>query len=287
MSLRLLVVEGNLQAARETHRASYGKTPSQSYADTLRDIAPDAVCDICFPADRGANLPNAEGLEGYDGVAVTGSALNIYDSGDAIERQLEFARAVFASKTPFFGSCWGLQLASAASGGTVVKNPLGLEVGIARNIALTEAGSRHALLAGRPAAYDAPCTHLDVVAVPPGETTILANNRFSMVQAAEIRHAGGTFWGVQYHPEFSLTELAAIIERRAASLSAQGMFADEAQGKAYCGELRALDTDRKRSDIAWRLGIQPELLDAGMRLTELRNWIAHRVRPEKSRRGRA
>jgi GMP synthase (glutamine-hydrolysing) len=287
MSLRLLVVEGNTRVAREAHKASFGRTPSQSYADTLQAIAPDAVCDICLPSDRGANLPNGRGLEEYDGIAVTGSALNIYDGGEAIERQLDLARAIYASKTAFFGSCWGLQLAAAASGGTVVKNPLGREIGIARNIALTEAGARHPLLAGRPAAFDAPCTHLDVVAIPPGETVILAANRFACVQAAEIRHAGGVFWGVQYHPEFTLTELASILERRTAPLAEEGLFADEAQGKAYCAELRALDRDPRRRDIAWRLGIQPELLDAELRLTELRNWISLRVRPEKSRRGRA
>ncbi|MFI5011360.1 MAG: type 1 glutamine amidotransferase [Hyphomicrobiales bacterium] len=287
MSLRLLVVEGNPRAARERHKSSFGKTPSQSYADTLKSIAPDVICDICFPADPGANLPNSQGLEDYDGVAVTGSALNIYDGGEAVERQLELARAVYAAKTAFFGSCWGLQLAAVASGGSVVKNPLGREVGIARNIALTEAGAGHPLLAGRPAAFDAPCIHLDVVAVPPGETTILAANRFSIVQAAEIRHAGGMFWGVQYHPEFTLTELAAIIDRRTDLFVQEGMFADGAQGKAYCAELRALDGDRTRGDIAWRLGIAPELLDTELRLTELRNWISLRVRPEKSRRGRA
>jgi GMP synthase (glutamine-hydrolysing) len=287
MSLRLLVVDGNVQEAREAHRASYGKTPSESYADTLRQIAPDAVCDICLPADRGANLPDGAGLADYDGVALTGSALNVYDGGEAVERQLDLARAVYASGTAFFGSCWGLQLAAAAVGGTVVKNPVGLEVGIARNIAVTEAGRSHPLLAGRPAAFDAPCTHLDIVAVPPPDATILAYNRFSTVQAAEIRHGGGVFWGVQYHPEFTLTELAAIIERRAAPLTRQGMFADEAQGSAYCAELRELDRDPSRSDIAWRLGIEPELTTPERRLTELRNWIAQRVRPEKSRRGRA
>ena len=77
MALRLLVVEGNVQSAREAHRATFGKTPSQSYADTLTSIAPDAVCDICLPADAGANLPNGAGLSDYDGVAVTGSALNV------------------------------------------------------------------------------------------------------------------------------------------------------------------------------------------------------------------
>jgi len=287
MPLRLLVVEGNVRAACEPYEAAFGKTPSQSYADVLRSIAPDAHCDICLPADQGANLPNAQGLEDYDGVAVTGSALNIYDGGEAVERQLELAKAVYAANIAFFGSCWGLQLAAAASGGTVAKNPLGREVGIARNISLTEAGAGHPMLSGRPAAFDAPCTHLDIVSVPPPDATILARNRFASVQAAEIRHAGGTFWGVQYHPEFTLTELAMIMERRAASLAQEGMFADEAQGEAYCAELRALDQEPGRSDIAWRLGIGPELTDEQARLTELRNWISLRVRPEKSRRGRA
>jgi len=95
------------------------------------------------------------------------------------------------------------------------------------------------------------------------------------------------FWGVQYHPEFTLTELASILERRTGSLAREGIFTDEEQGKQYCAELRRLDQDRERHDIAWRLGIQPELLDPQMRLTELRNWIELKVRPEKSRRGRA
>jgi GMP synthase (glutamine-hydrolysing) len=287
MSLRLLIIEGNVRPAREAHQAAFGKTPSESYADTLRSIAPDAVCDICFPADRGANLPDAAGLEGYDGVAVTGSALNIYDGGEPVERQLDLARAVYASGTPFFGSCWGLQLGAAAAGGTVAKNPLGREVGIARNIAPTPAGRRHPLLAGRPDAYDAPCTHLDIVTTPPGDATILAWSRFANIQAAEIRHSGGIFWGVQYHPEFTLTELAVIIARRAATLAHEGMFANEAQGREYGEELKALDADRSRTDIAWRLGIQPEILDPRLRLTEIRNWIELRVCPEKSHRGRA
>jgi len=287
MTLRLLVVEGNVQLAREAHRASFGKTPSQSYADTLTSIAPDAVCDICLPADAGANLPNGAGLSDYDGVAVTGSALNVYDGGEAVERQLELARAVFSSGTPFFGSCWGLQLAAAAGGGTVVKNPVGREIGIARNISPTEAGARHKLLEGRPAAFDAPCTHLDIVTVPPSDSTVLATNRFSNVQAAEIRHGGGTFWGVQYHPEFTLRELAVIIGRRAGALAQEGLFADEAEGKAYCADLLALDADPARRDIAFRLGIEPELLEPERRLTELRNWITHRVREEKASRGRA
>ena len=286
MALNLLVVEGNSASGREAYRAFLGMTAAQAYASTLKQVAPDAVCDICQPADEGANLPGPEGLADYDGVFITGSALNLYDRGPEIDRQIDLARAVFASGTPFFGSCWGLQVATAATGGDVIRNPRGRELGIARNISPTEAGRVHPMLAGRAPAYDAVCVHLDVVTPAPG-TTVLASNAMAPIQAAEIAFAGGTFWGVQYHPEFSLAEVGAIIGRRAASLAGEGFFAGEADAAAYVDDLRALDADPARADIAWRLGIGADVLDPARRRTELINFIDGWARPAKSARGRA
>ena len=42
-----------------------------------------------------------------------------------------------------FGSCWGLQVITAAAGGSVRKNPKGREIGFGRGIRLTEAGRKH------------------------------------------------------------------------------------------------------------------------------------------------
>jgi len=106
MALHLLVVEGNIAEDRDAYRAGLGMTAGEAYAATLVDLAPDAICDICFPADVGVDLPDSAGLESYDGVLITGSALNLYDGGPAITRQIDLARAIFASETPFFGSCW-------------------------------------------------------------------------------------------------------------------------------------------------------------------------------------
>src|SRR5689334_8824273 len=117
--MRLLVVEGNNRAARERHRATYGLTPSESYAAVLKSLASEAVCDIALPADEGANLPDAAGLESYDGVVITGSGLNVWKPEPEVMRQVELARAVYKSRTPFFGSCWGLQVATVAAGGEV------------------------------------------------------------------------------------------------------------------------------------------------------------------------
>ena len=91
---------------------------SEGYADLLRGLLPDAVVDICYPADPGANLP-IDGLEGYDGVAITGSALNVYNGGPNIAPQIELAREVLKARTPLFGSCWGLQVITVAAGGTL------------------------------------------------------------------------------------------------------------------------------------------------------------------------
>jgi GMP synthase (glutamine-hydrolysing) len=287
MTLHLLVVEGNIREVRESHRAASGKTASERYAEVLIEIAPDARCDLCFPTDEGANLPDAAGLEAYDGVAITGSALNLYDGGQAVTRQIELARAVFAARTPFFGSCWGLQVATAAAGGDVFPNPLGREIGLARNIALNEAGRAHPMLMGRPPAFDAICTHLDVVTLPPHDATTLAGNAMSAVQAAEIVWNGGRFWGVQYHPEYSFREIAAIIERRAPVLTREGFFRGEADARPYCDDLRLLDAAAAPRDVAWRLGIGEEAVDPRRRRTELANFIEAFARPEKSRRGRA
>jgi GMP synthase (glutamine-hydrolysing) len=287
-SLRLLVVEGNVRAARERHRATYGLTPSESYAAVLKRLAPDALCDIAQPADEGSNLPDAMGLEGYDGVVITGSALSIWKGEPESMRQVELAQAVYRSGTPFFGSCWGLQVATVAAGGVVRQNPKGREVGIARDLTLTEAGRAHPLYEGKPSVFTSPCVHGDEVETLPADATVLATNAVSDVQAIEIRHDGGKFWGVQYHPEFSLPELAAIMRRYKPTLLAEGFFRDMEAAEAWVSDLDALAANPTgRRDIAWRYGITADVIDAGKRLGEIGNFIERYVRPMKSERGRA
>jgi len=287
MGLRFLVVEGNTRDARQVHRESYGLTPSESYSEVIQAIEREAVCDIALPADEGANLPDAAGLESYDGIVLTGSHLNLYDRTPDILRQIDLMRAVYTSRTPSFGSCWGLQIAAVAADGDVRPNPLGREVGIARKVVPTDVGRTHPLLEGRRAVYDAPAIHLDAVTTLPGDCTVLAGNAVSPVQAAEIRQDGGVFWGVQYHPEFSLGELAVILNRRTDILVREGFCRTKEDAIAYAQDLAALGKDPSRFDLAWRYGIDDEILDPQRRTREIRNFIEHRVKTGKSARGRA
>lgn len=286
-AMRFLVVEGNTREGRLQHRDMYGMTPSDSYGAVLQSLEPEALYDVAFPADEGANLPDGAGLESYDAVVLTGSALNAYNVEPAVTRQIELARAAYASGTPMFGSCWGIQIGALAAGGDVRANPSGREIGFARRIVATEAGRSHPLLAGRPAAWDAPAVHLDAVTTPPGDVTVLAQNALTPMQAAEIRHDGGVFWGVQYHPEFSLGELAAILRRCGGSMLKEGFFRSEADHARYVDELEQLDRQPERADLAWRHGLDAEVLDPAKRLTEIRNFLDLRVKPTRSVRGRA
>ncbi len=284
---RLLIVEGNIREARDAHLAGFGLTPAQSYANVVKSLHPTAICDIAMPADEGANLPGAAGLDSYDGIFLTGSGLHIYNLTPSVTRQIELMRAIYKSGTPCFGSCWGIQMGTVAAGGTVTANPAGREIGFARRITPTAAGQSHPLLAGRPASFDAPAIHLDAVVALPADVTVLAGNGMTAVQAAEIRHDGGVFWGVQYHPEFSLAETASILRRLAVPLVNEGFRRDPADVTRYCDELSALDADPLRTDLAWAHGLDAQVLDPALRLTEIRNFLTFRVQPTMSRRGRA
>lgn len=283
---RLLVCEGNTADLRAKQVAAGGQVMSDGYADLLRELLPGAVVDICYPADPGTNLPIG-GLEGYDGVAITGSALNVYDGGPEIAGQIELAREVLKARTPLFGSCWGLQVITVAAGGTVRVNPKGRELGIARRIALTPAGRDHPMYRGKGSVFDAVTVHLDEVEILAPGTTVLASNAQSDVQAAEIVLDGAVAWGTQYHPEFSLGDMAAIVRRYGSRLMKEGFFADAAARDNYVADLEALDRNPGDRPLAWRYGMDETVLDRRVRSTEIANWIAHQVLPGRAAKGRA
>ncbi len=286
MAVRLLVVEGNSAEGRARNVAAGGSVTSEHYAGVLKSLLPDVHVDICFAADPGANLPDRAGLAGYDGVAITGSSLNIYNREPPSERQVELARAVFETDTPFFGSCWGLQVATVAAGGSVRKNPKGREIGFARSIVLTEEGEAHPLYDGKGPVFDAITVHMDEIERPAPGTTILATNAWSAIQAAEIKRGACTFWGVQYHPEYSFAEIAAVFARLKPALMEQGLFNSAADHTAYVDEMKAFARDPGDQARAWRHGVGAAVLDPALRTRELKNWLDHAVLPTRSRRGK-
>jgi GMP synthase (glutamine-hydrolysing) len=275
---RILVVDGNVAELRARLIAALGYDSGTGYARILNRLMPDLVCDIIRPADAAPALPAGVSLASYDGVTITGSALNVYNGGGAIERQIEIAKAVFEAGVPFFGSCWGLQIAVVAAGGVVRKNPRGREFGFARRITLTEAGRAHALFAGKPLVFEAPTIHRDDIgSLPPGAVPLASNDMG--LQAAAFNYRRTTFWGVQYHPEYDYVDIAAAAERYGRTLIEEGMFHDQPALHEFARELRQLQVQPADTALLWKHGLGPALADEAVRLLEIRNWLEQQVVP--------
>jgi GMP synthase (glutamine-hydrolysing) len=274
---RILVIDGNEAATRTRHRAVGGTSSGEGYAATLKRLKSDVDADIVRPADEEPKLPEGVALRDYQGAVITGSALNVYSRELAVQRQIELVKAVFEAQIPTFGSCWGLQVGVTAAGGTVVRNPRGREFGFARRIMLSAAGRDHAMFQGKPEVFEAPTVHVDTVeSLPPGSTP-LAHNDMGL-QAAEIRlRSGATFWGVQYHPEYSTAEIGAMARRYAEVLIREGLVKDQADLDQLAADLAALDTSPDDARLAWRFGVGPCVTDVNLRLAELRNWLEKQV----------
>jgi GMP synthase (glutamine-hydrolysing) len=275
---RILVIDGNVAEIRARQKAALGYDSGTGYAQALRRIDPSLKVDIVLAADSKPAFPAGLGLASYDGVTMTGSALNIYNGGAPVTRQVELVKAVFAAGMPFFGSCWGLQVAVTAAGGEVRANTRGREFGFARRILLTEAGRAHRMFAGKPATFEAPTVHRDeIVSLPPNAVT-LATNEMGL-QAAAFTHGRGTFWGVQYHPEYDYLDIAVAAERYGGTLVNEGIFSDEQAVGAFASDLRALQATPADAALLWKHGLGPVMQDAALRLVEIRNWLEAQALP--------
>ena len=279
---RILVIDGNVEQIRARQTAALGYDSGTGYARVLNRIDSSLQVDIVLGAEGDPKFPAGVGIEHYDGVTMTGSALNIYNGGAPVARQIELAKAVFAAGVPFFGSCWGLQVAVTAAGGEVRANPRGREFGFARRVLLTEAGREHPIFAGKPSTFEAPTVHRDEIASLPAGAVVLAQNDFGM-QAAAFTCGKGRFWGVQYHPEYDYLDIAAAAERYGDTLVAEGMFHDVPALASFAAELRTLQANPLDAALLWKHALGPAMRSDALRLLEIRNWLQTEVMSGRKR----
>ena len=279
--LNILIAEGT-PAVWQAERTGSGLPSNFSLlAAAVRIHRPGSRCTPLNIAD-GEGPPFGITLSDFDGVMFPGSPLHIYDPNPCVSRQIDFARVAFAAGVPVWGSCWGLQLAVVALGGSVRRNPRGRELPIARAITVTEAGRAHPLLESRTAVFDALCSHLDEIETLPPDSQVLAANEFSAIQAIAAQTPWrGSFHGTQYHPEHTLAVSAALIEMRAAELVEEGFGTKPSEIVAIAADYRTLDAEPTRRDLIWRYGIASEIMDPVRRTIEIGNWLRTVVVPRR------
>lgn len=283
---RILIADGAPKASQD-EVARHGCPSNREMFERAFAAQDGAVACHTINIADGEALPAGASLGQFDGVVLTGSPLNLYRPEPAVTRQIEFLRGVFAARLPVWGSCWGLQLAVTALGGTVRLNPRGREIGIARRIRRTEEGRAHALFAGKAAEFDALCSHQDEVETLPQGARVLAFNDVSDVQAVEIVRDGAEFLGVQYHPEHSFAVTAALVSARRVRLAEEGFARSPDEFEPYIADLCALEQDPERRDLAWRYGLDRHVLDPALRSAEIGSWLRLKVLPRRAQRAAA
>jgi len=278
--IEILIIEGNTESKNAEIRAQGGREYAHLYRAVLQQIAPDATCRVLRPCESDlTDLAMRIDLSAIGGAVWTGSSLSVLDSIAPVTAQVSLFADLFEAGIPIFGSCWGLQVMAVALGGKVRRNPLGREIGVAREITLTDAGVAHPMYADKPPIFDSIAMHIDEVESLPSECSILAGNAHSPIQAAAMENDARSFWGVQYHPEFDLEVLALGIRRVAPELIDEGFFATSTELEAVCDSLasveRAPQVSRARRSV---YGIRDSVAVPEVRRREIANWFQTVVR---------
>ena len=86
---RILVVDGNVAQVRARQAAALGYDSGVGYSRVLHRIEASLQIDIVLAADGAVEFPTGVGLDDYDGVTMTGSALNIYNGGPPVMHQID------------------------------------------------------------------------------------------------------------------------------------------------------------------------------------------------------
>ena len=258
---RIVILEANTPDIVDHRRSKGITTAAECYQIAFRDFGADVDSMIVEPYRDGFS---AADLEGADAAIFTGSGVAWSVDGPEGKVYLDACQMVFDAGLPTFGSCNGLQMASVLLGGTVQHSPNGLEVGVARALTLTDAGRSHAMMAERDDGYCVPCIHRDEVGRLPDGAELLAGNEHSPVQAFSYKGNGVDFWGVQYHPEMTATNVAEMLQDR--------LDPFENEEEVLIRDLLALETS---DEIAERHGTTSEAQRAETRALELRNWVSY------------
>jgi len=272
--LRFLIIDGYSPENREQLNAAGMTHAAGLHVQMLQRLRPDAAHDVVFPSDPGAAIPSADDLAAYTGIIWTGCDKSMTDIDDRdVQRQLDIAQKILKTEIPSWGTCWGIQIMAVAAGGEVRSNPKGREMGLARKIRLTLDGQSHPMYAGKNDVFDALCSHVDIVTRIPSEAVVLAGNDHARIQALAFHYGKGFFWGVQYHPDYSIHEVARLMVVRKHILISEGLFKDGRDFDIHIERLETLSGDPQNTILRWQLGVDDDVLSVDTRQREFANWL--------------
>ena len=214
MTIKLLIVEGNLQEENQNFKNAGIQTHTESLKDSLSHITKDIEIDVVNPSADSKILENVKNLENYDGSVWGGSSLNIYNDTNEIKRQIMFMKECQKRIKKILAICWGMQVAVVAAGGTVKRSTNGSHIGIAFDIELNSNGQKHPIYKGKKNKFCSPAFNFDEVVTLPKNAILLASNKLNKISSISFKHEKSEIWGIQYHPEIKYEKMIELIKFR-------------------------------------------------------------------------
>ena len=95
------------------------------------------------------------------------------------------------------------------------------------------------------------------------------------------RRLAGHWYGRSAAQYIERAGVGELCDRRG-PVGGKGFFQDLDAAQAYVDQLEALHQDPSRKDIAWKLGIDEDVMNKDVRQAEVRNWIEKLVIPSKA-----
>ena len=268
--MNILIVDGNEKEASERYTKMGMYTQYEVYKNVLKNLSNNNLnISVVHPAIKDQYLPFGVSLDDFDGIAWTGSLLNIYDMTPSIIKQIELAKNLYTKKNKIFGSCWGLHVLVTAAGGKIRKNPNGLEAVVAKEIKINDQGFKHPMYQGKNKVFDAFCWHYDDTENLPSNASILASNEKSKVQSIDFNINDSSVWAVQYHPEFDPLWIAGLMKQREDILLKEKAFSEK---KFFDEELKFFSNYKNNQEEQYSKKYK-DLTNFNSHTLELSNWI--------------
>jgi GMP synthase-like glutamine amidotransferase len=178
-----------------------------TYLDMFRRLLSPHVPDLeleWFDTRNGELPASAVACDAY---VCTGSRHSVYDDLDWIEKLKRFVRTLYEEKRPFVGICFGHQMLAEALGGDVKPAGYGWGVGVLdMEITQTEPW------------MDPPQAHAKIQYMHSDQVERLPPGSFVLARAPHCAVAmfrvGETMLGIEGHPEFPASYVAALVNAR-------------------------------------------------------------------------
>jgi len=180
----------------------------------MRSMGVDSVQQVDVFRDQ--SLP---ALTKTEAIVITGSAAMVSHCTDWSEETAKWLKQAVQSEIPVLGVCYGHQLLAHALGGEVGPNPNGRQIGTVTG-KLLDSALHDPLLGQLPLQFQVQTSHAESVLRLPANAERLATSPLDNNFA--IRFSENA-WGVQFHPEFSVSVMSEYIKHRSDAIRDEGL----------------------------------------------------------------